>query len=367
MTGMTHNPGGKESFIIGAFLALKETYDVTFLADRTPLAYETFIRDHGGSIHQIRPRSKNPVGHYRDLRQLIRLGNFDVVWCHQSVLNTLAPLSLAKSADVSCRVIHSHATQNLGTKVAGLLHPLNRLRVGRVANRLFSCSTEAARWLFGEREAVIIPNAFDAEKYSFDLRAREDSRASIGVSPETIVISHVARFGVEKNHTKTLLVVKELVDRGIDVTAILVGDGELRSSIEEQVEDLRLTEHVKLLGLRSDVPELLQASDVQVLPSAHEGLPYSVLEAQAAQLPCVVSDRVPREVDVTGSVRFLALEAATSTWADAIVSSLNAQRRPGELPLAGTPYDIAGLRATLEVALSDPPPPQGARGNLVEE
>lgn len=354
ITGMTGNPGGKESFIVAAFMALKDEYSISFLSDRSELAHQDALLGHGAEIIRVRPRSESPLGHYRDIRAVFQRTSFDVLWCHQSVLNTLAPASFARRAGVPIRIIHSHATQNLGTRVAALLHPVNKRRVASVANRHFACSTDAARWMFGDVPSTIVPNAFDTASFAFNSDVRRSARDDLGIASGTLVVAHVARFGEEKNHQLTIEVMRLARDGGTDVRALLIGDGAGRARVEELVRAAGLEDQVNFLGLRTDVPTLLQASDVLVLPSAHEGLPYSVLEAQAASLPAVVSDRVPAEIDVTDGVSFVPFAAPADVWLREIIKRSATRRVEGHRPLIGTAYDSSALPATIDAAINRP-------------
>lgn len=354
-TGMTANPGGKESFILSAFRALGDDFECWFLADRPTLAYQDEITDLGGRIVTIRPRSQSPTGNLRDLRDLFGAVAFEVVWSHQTVLNTIAPLGLAKRAGVPVRVMHSHSTQNMGTWVAATAHPVNKRLLGRVANRRFACSQVAAHWFYGTGEYQLVPNIFDVERFTFDPEERSLTRASLGLSPDTIALVHAARFGVEKNHELDLAVVAELRARGRDVVLLLVGDGERRPLVEDAVLREGLSEHVRFLGIRSDVPQLLQAADLMLLPSRFEGLPYTVLEAQAAGLPVLVSDRVSPDCRAGGEVRFVELEASAGAWADAVEDLLRSCVRPaGVNPLRGSEFDATSSRPRLLAALRVP-------------
>ena len=99
-----------------------------------------------------------------------------------------------------------------------------------------------------------------------------------------------------------------------------MGDGELRNVIQDKVKELEIEKEVVMTGVVDDVCKYLQAIDVVLMPSFNEGLPVSLVEAQANGLPCVVSDRVPREADVTGNVDFLPLEV--DVWADCLASKM---------------------------------------------
>ncbi|NHA66682.1 glycosyltransferase [Phycicoccus flavus] len=355
VTGMTANPGGKESFILSAFTALADDFEWVFLADRPNLAHADRITAMGGRIVTIRPRSQSPLGNRRDLRALYDEVDFAAVWSHQTVLNTLAPLSLARRAGVPVRIIHSHSTRNMGTWVAAVLHPVNRRLLRFAANRRFACSAVAARWFYGGGPYRLVPNIFDVEDFTFDPRVRAQQRAALGLGERTLALVHVARFGIEKNHEHGVRLVAALTARGRDAVLLLVGDGERRPEIEAEARRLGVEDRVRLLGLRSDVPRVLQAADLMILPSRFEGLPYTVLEGQAAGLPCLVSDRVSPDVDAGGTVRFAPLESSADAWGDLVDGLVAGHERPaGANPLRGGPYDAAAGREQLLAAIAGP-------------
>ena len=131
--------------------------------------------------------------------------------------------------------------------------------------------------------------------YKRQVYDREKSQAmkeTLGVS-EKLVIGHVGRFFPQKNHRFLIEIFKEIHDRNADAVLLLVGGGELddslKNEIKQKVEDLGLTDCVQFLGVREDVNELMQAFDLFLLPSLFEGLPVTMVEAQASGLPCVIS------------------------------------------------------------------------------
>ncbi|WP_176761709.1 glycosyltransferase [Tessaracoccus oleiagri] len=338
---MTANRGGKEAFIMNTFKALRGQYDCWFLADQA-IAYRDEISDLGGHVVDITPRGTNPIRYLRDLRALFRSNEFEAIWLNQTVVNSIEPLILAKLSGVPYRILHSHSSRNMGSRLTGTLHRIQRPLVPLFANRRFACARPAAKWLFGNRPYTFIPNAFDVSEFTFDPATRESAREELGIDDDQIALVHVARFGEEKNHAFTVQVLNELIRRGQPAVAIYIGDGSLRAGIEEQVDRLGLREHTRFLGMIPDVAVKLQASDVSLLPSFFEGLPFTVLEAQAAGLPSIVSTAVTDEVDAAGTVRFLPLEAGAEVWADEVLSVLQTHIRPaGVNPLVGTAFDSA--------------------------
>lgn len=161
---------------------------------------------------------------------------------------------------------------------------------------------------------------------------------------DATVVGHVGRFNRQKNHEFLLEVFHKYVQE-LNSTAhlLLVGTGKLQKVIQKKIQQFRLTDQVHLLGERPDVNRLLQAMDLFLFPSFMEGLSVSMVEAQCAGLPCVVSDRIPHETALTDLVSFLSLETAPRQWAHEIERvRCMANRRTGYYQqIADAGYDIA--------------------------
>ena len=130
------------------------------------------------------------------------------------------------------------------------------------------------------------------------------------------MIGHIGRFSAQKNHKRLIEIFKYISDRLPNAKLVLVGKGELQANVETQVENLGLKEKVIFTGVRKDVPELLMGMDALLFPSFFEGMPNVVIEAQATGLPCVISDSITREADITGLVQYISLNEPDSAWAE---------------------------------------------------
>ena len=124
------------------------------------------------------------------------------------------------------------------------------------------------------------------------------------------------------------------------VHLILIGDGHLRPKIKEQVVKLGLNDHVRFLGLRDDIPKLLQAMDLFLFPSLYEGLPLTLVEAQSAGLKIVASDTITKEVDLTGLITFIDLEKTPEVWAESVLKSIKYHRTNMYKSIVKGKYDI---------------------------
>ncbi len=219
-------------------------------------------------------------------------------------------------------IIHSHSTSN-GKGIPSVVKRILQYPLRYEADYLMACSNEAGRWLYGARAChrenyIFLPNAIDTEKYRFSQKTADDYKDMLGVRGK-FVLGHVGRFHEAKNHRFLLKVFAEICTKRQDVVLLLVGDGELRCEIESEMHALKIEDYVIMTGNRSDVPQLMQAMDVFVFPSLWEGLPVTVVEAQAAGLPCLISDRITHDVDLSPLVNRLSIDSCDE-WVRAILS-----------------------------------------------
>ncbi len=146
----------------------------------------------------------------------------------------------------------------------------------------------------------VIPNGVDVDRYPSST-PRAQVRRDLGIDESSFVLVSVAKLHEQKGHRDLLAAARLVIDGHPNVTVLLVGDGPLRKTLEAEAAALGLAGHVRFLGTRSDVPELLAASDLFVLASHWEGLPMALLEAMASGLPSVATDvSGTREVSAPG-------------------------------------------------------------------
>ena len=221
-------------------------------------------------------------------------------------------------------IIHSHNTSNgqgleaIGKKI--LQYPL-RFQ----ADYFFGCSEIAGQWLFGEKivssdRYFMLKNAVDLERFSYRQKIRDTVRQELEVDEKTLLVGHVGRMHPQKNHRFLINFFAQIAESRDNVKLLLLGDGELREEISKQIQEMGLQERVLMLGLRKNVEAYFSAMDCLVLPSVHEGLPVVIVEAQASGLPCLVSDTVTKEVQLSELVRYLPIDGGEAPWVDAVLS-----------------------------------------------
>lgn len=317
--------GGAETMMMNLYRAVdRNRVQFDFLVfSETRGAYEAEVEELGGRI--IRMPDPAQIGALRALRRMCVLmrseGPFAAVHSHINYASGLS-LCAAKMAGVQRRVAHAH---NAGGTSRGsrraLYEYIARNAILRCSTEIAACGDDAGAYLFGpawDDQGRTVHNAIDVARFSeADATHGRLSLSELGIAPDTYVLGCVARLTHQKNHAFVLRVIAALADAAPPVSLLLIGEGDLRSHLELEASRLGVLDRVLFLGARRDIPQLLKAVDLLVLPSHYEGLPVVLVEAQAAGLRCLVSDAVTREADLgLGLLEYLPLDV--ECWASRI-------------------------------------------------
>lgn len=273
---------------------------------------------------------KHPLLYRRFLKDVFSRG-YDAVHFNLSGLSTLSIFRTAKKCGVKKIIMHSHSSfTDLPSKLRRIvfsnLHKALRVFANRYYDVKCACSLPAAEWMYGKKQAknaLILNNAVDTEKFVYSQENAVEIRTKYGVKTKYL-LGHVGRFTVQKNHTFLIDVFSELCKNRNDCTLMLVGNGEFLESIKNKVNALNLNGRVIFVDFQEDIYKYYSAMDLLLLPSLFEGLPITLIEAQANGLPELVSDEVTKECDLTGLTEFYPLSAGAFEWAKKLSEMLNA-------------------------------------------
>ena len=235
-------------------------------------------------------------------------------------------------------VAHSHIAPYTTVSMHTIIKKVMLSFIEPVSDYCFACSEAAGAWLFPHRKFKVLNNAVDTELFEYDESERSSVRKELGIADEDVVIGTVGRMFEQKNPIGLVKIFNEIYASNSAAKLLWVGDGEMRHVIEQKIRELNLNRVSILTGVRSDVYRMMQAMDVFVLPSLYEGLPVVLIEAQAAGLPCFVSDRVTKEVDITGLCEFIPIDNYQS-WREKICSHKRMRTNTKEKIIAAG-YDI---------------------------
>lgn len=325
------NRGGAETWLMHVLRHIdRDQFQMDFLVHtEQPCAYDDEIRALGSRIIPCLHPSR-PFSYARNLTKILRdCGPYDIVHSHVHHYGGHV-LRIAHQAGVPMRIAHSHSdTSNVEAR-AGLPRRLYLALMSRWiathATHGLAASRKAAAALYGpawegDPRWRILYCGIDLEPFAQPVD-RDAVRQELNIPLDAFVVGHVGRFVEPKNHLFFVDIAAEIVKREPAAYFLLVGDGPLRTKIEEKVARMDLAEHFIFTGVRSDIPRLmLGAMDVFLFPSLYEGLGLVLVEAQAAGLPSVVSDVVPEEAAVIKpSVQSLSLAQSVPIWADAVLA-----------------------------------------------
>lgn len=290
--------------------------------------FEDEIEHLGGRvIHTDLFKTKSPFRMVKTIYRIIkRNGPYDVIHC-ATLFNSAYPLIASIPFRSMKRITHSHNTMNVLS--SSMLMKIYEKCAGTVircfTNIPIACGKEAGYFLFGkkifEKSGHVILNSVDIDRFARPDRAKCAKLAEEFCLNGYMVITSVARFQPVKNHAFMIDIAYSLKQKSVRFKMLLVGTGELYSDIEKEINDRGLDDEVILMGLRTDIPEILSVSDVFIMPSFFEGNPVSLIEAQVAGCNCVISDAITETIDIgLGLIERVSLNCDVSIWAHIIES-----------------------------------------------
>ncbi|HDR8126618.1 glycosyl transferase family 1 [Bacillus thuringiensis] len=352
------NRGGAESMIMNLYRQVDKTkvqFDFVVHTSNS-CAFDDEIKQLGGNIYYI-PRFKgyNYLSYRKEWIKFFNIHKeYKVIHGH---IGSCAAIYLQIAKEYGLYTIaHSHSTKKTTKKIKTpqeILFPVFSYPTRFIADYFFGCSKLAGKYRYGDKIVAsdrfeVINNAVRTQDYIFNEDIRIKYRNEFNLKDQFVII-HVGRFDVPKNQTYLIDIFKEYHKVDESSILVLVGEGPLKKVLEEKVKALNLQESVIFTGIRNDVPDLLKMGDVFVFPSIYEGLPVTLIEAQATGLKCIVSDTVTEEVKVTNLVEFVGLSEPIDSWLQKISAASNSYSRvdrSNDLAISG--YDIKETAVFLE-------------------
>lgn len=352
----TWESGGIESFLHNVLLRLDLTETEVDLAAACirESVFTAALREKGVRFVELSGRVRSPENGRR-FRELLRQRQYDAVHFNLFQGLSLHYVRIAEEEGVPVRIAHSHNTalrRSVGRSLKLLLHRAGQRLYTASATELWACSEDAARFLFARDRLeadgyTFIPNGIETERFRFDGEVRRAVRRELGVGGAPVICS-VGRLCGQKNQDFLLDVFAEVQRRRTDCFLLLVGEGDAEAALREKARRLGIAERVIFYGVTAHVERLLWAADVMAFPSLFEGLGIVAVEAQAAGLPVIASERVPREVYITpGAVR-LALSAGAAVWAEQLLEAVPPHDRAASAArVRAAGFDVSDMAETV--------------------
>ena len=301
------------------------------------------FKNYNFKFYEVTPKSENMFKNFFQLMKIIHKINPDIIHVHMSESSFLA-LFIALLCGVKIRICHAHTNVDLNSKTG----KIEKLFCNLFANEYFSCSYEAAKNLFNNRnmkKVVIIKNAFDIEKFDYNEKIRKELRKKYKVDND-FVLGHVGRFSKEKNHKKVITVFRELLKRNNNAKLLLIGDGETKKDVINNILDIK--EKVIIIDSTNEIEKYYQMIDALILPSLSEGLGIVIIEAQVSGLNCFVANNISKDVIQTDNVTFIDINRDDKVWADEI-SKVDIKKRKSQLKrMLKSDYNLKNNERKLE-------------------
>lgn len=336
--GMAGKCGGVETCIFNYYLHINRkniTFDFLDIYGEG-VAFEKEIRQLGGKIYVVSNCKKHPLRAYIELKKILKEQNFDIVHINAlSALRAIMFLTYCKEMKQERIIVHCHNSAVPSGISRKCLNVFATIFIRKTKVKKWACGKLAGEWLWGKKfeNENLIPNAIDTSMFKRNEYVGERLREQYKIPQERKILGFVGRLYEQKNPLFLLDVLLETRKRNIDAGLLIVGDGILREEFLKKAEQLNLSKYIYMVGMQEKVYEWYQIMDVFLLPSLFEGFPVVAVEGQAVGLPCIVSDRISKEINLTGQVIFLPIDNGVELWGDSIQKILEGDNyQTKELP-----------------------------------
>ncbi len=316
--------GGAETFIMNIYRNIdRKKVQFDFLVTGNGF-FDEEIKSLGGHLYYMKYITQ--IGELNYKKQLISFfkahPEYRIVHSHIDQVSGII-LQAANRAGVPNRIAHSHSTKNTNSVIGKIYKSYLQSKINNNATLLLACGENAAKWLYKKRakEAILINNGIDIEKYKYSQEKRKKIRDELHISDDTTIMLHVGRLSKEKNQLFLLDIYRNYLDKNLKSLLIMVGDGPLKGEILQKIKKYNLQEKVKLLGIRQDVDALYSAADYVVFPSLYEGISLALIEAQISGLKIFASDSIDKNTDISGNIQWINLKDSPSKWSELILKT----------------------------------------------
>lgn len=340
--GMTDNPGGIETYLMNTASRMSE-YGIVFdyVTDFKTIAYKDKAESMGSKIFYIPAKSQGMMKQWKKFYKILKQHpQYHTIYVNAldagAALTCIVPFLMGRKI-----VFHSHN----GSTDKMKLHKICRPLLNFICRNYVACSNQAGAYMFGKtrKNIFIMPNAIDFEKYKYDEQIRRQKREELHIE-EVKVICHVGRLSMQKNPYRLIDIFDIVAQKVPEAVLLSVGSGELEDEVKAYAASKKCSDRIYFLGSRKDVPDILMASDVFVMPSLYEGLSIAALEAQVTGIPCIFSNVLSREVDINGYVHFISLKRTDEQWAAAVCEALKEPRHTDLTEIQGSLYNIRNIQ-----------------------
>lgn len=344
------NRGGAETMVMNYYRAIdRSKIQFDFMVHRQERgAYDDEIEAMGGRIFRMCPIYPQNLFRYQQMLKEFfdNHPEYQILHSHMSELGYFA-FKEAINHNVPVRICHAHSSPNFKIesfkeKLKVLPREILARGMRKLSTDFFVCSRIAGDWLFGkknENKFIMMNNAVNASSFAYDKKTADKIKSEMKWK-DKIVVGHVGRLIIPKNHTFLIDIFQQFHVKHPQSILVLVGDGDQRENICNKIKKLNLEDSIILLGFRSDTANLYKAFDIFVFPSLYEGLPVSLVEAQSAGLSCIVSNTISTQAQILSNYSILSLKDSPEIWVNEIEKHLHDKRENTIVNIKKAKFDI---------------------------
>ena len=330
--------GGVEAFVMSYFRELHDKVDFTFMCtdDSKAIPYEEIERL--GSHVVLVPYPKNIFKFNKAMSEHLKVNKYDIIHSHINTLSVF-PLRMAKKYKIPVRIAHSHSSSSKKEFLRHLAKSFLKLFSKKYANVYFACSESAGRFQFGnkaydEGKVVMIKNAIDIKKFSYNISYREEVRKSLDIKDSDFVVGTIGRLASAKNHKYII----SLAKKAPNFLFLIVGSGNMEEELREEISKQGV-QNLHIICPNLPINYYYSAFDIFVMPSLYEGFGLAAIEAEANGLYALLSTNLPKETLITGYGKYLPIEDNDlDLWLEEINKKPKREFRSEMIVRAG--YDI---------------------------
>lgn len=327
------NAGGMETMIMNYYRNIdRNKYKFDFLINEpNECFYEKEILKLGGKIYRVPFQRENYIKNHKMVKDIIKNNHYDAIHEHQGI-TYYYPLKCAKKYGIKNRIVHNHGINRNFLKYLKLYNNFYaKKRICSLGNNFVCCSDEVSSHIFDKASVekrggyTILPNSINVRKYTFNKRKRKEVRDKFSLGNNKVFI-HIGTFTAPKNHIFLIEMFKEHLDRRPNDKLLLIGDGPLKEEINKKVINYDLYNNILFLGTRNNISDFLSAADVMLFPSLYEGIPLTLIEAQASGIPIIGSTNIDINSSVSDLIKFVDLNDKNK-WLEFMLSSMNEDKK----------------------------------------
>lgn len=314
----TLDAGGVESFLYNYYMQIKDNIQFDFIVPSENIGFlEKELSSNGCHIFHVPQKKMLPFSQMLEIYKIIKKNDYDIIHCHG--YKSFIGIVLGYITGCKVRILHSHMVYVDEKKVDKLIRIMIMKLMNSLVTQKFACGIDAGRFLFGNKEfengnVIVINNAVDLNKFKFDQKFRNNIRSELKLEEDIFLIGNIGRLTYQKNQEFLLKIAKIIKNKNENIKIALIGNGEDEKKLNEFIKQNSLQDVVFMLGRRKDIPQILSALDLFVLPSRYEGLPVVLAEVQAAGLPSIISNTITDEVNITNSIIYLPINENYDEW-----------------------------------------------------